>query len=182
MSLVLHRSPLHSFEPATNPRRVLCCRQCFCFDHLMDVRSPWCSDLTLVSGYLLALQWLSSNKNCPACNAKCSPPISPASSTNRLPLTPPKSPPLSISPSLKSFPTPPPSATAISFEGYQIQSTFTIEHDLPIRSFSPLSSSIIGIVSGRTPVIPASLGMAVGDFLMWFALALFISVFIPSLL
>ena len=144
--------------------------------HLGVRISPWYRVIYLLS------QWLSSNKNCPACNAKCSPPISPASSTNRLPLTPPKSPPLSISPSLKSFPTPPPSATAISFEGYQIQSTFTIEHDLPIRSFSPLSSSIIGIVSGRTPVIPASLGMAVGDFLMWFALALFISVFVPSLL
>ncbi|KAF9648172.1 hypothetical protein BDM02DRAFT_3115796 [Thelephora ganbajun] len=148
------------FEPATNPRKVLCCGQCFCFDHIMD--------------------WLSLNKICPACNTKCSPPISPSASVGRLPMTPPKSSP--TTPSLKSFPTPPPSATTVSFEGYQIQYTTTLEHELLPRSFSPLSSLIIGIVSGRTPILPASLGTAIGDFLMWSALLLFISVFIPSVL
>lgn len=146
----------------------------------MDVRSL--SDLTLILRYLPALQWLSSNKICPACNSKCSPPISPSGSTCRLPLTPPKSPPSPISPQLGSFPTPPPSTTTISFEGYQIQSIPTPDHELLPRSFSPLSSSIIAIVSGRTPVFPAHLGMMVGNFLMWSALALFISVFIPPLL
>ena len=38
-ALVLHRSTRYSFEPAKNPRKVLCCGQCFCFDHLTDVRS-----------------------------------------------------------------------------------------------------------------------------------------------
>lgn len=148
----------------------------------MDVRSSSYPGLTPISRCLPTLQWLSSNKNCPACNAKCSPPISPTGSTSRLSLTPPKTPPSPITPPLSSFPTPPPTATTVSFEGYQIQSITTLEREPPPRSFSPLSSSIIGIVSGRTPVLPASLGAAVGNFLMWSALALLISVFIPSLL
>ncbi|KAF9781831.1 hypothetical protein BJ322DRAFT_1111742 [Thelephora terrestris] len=150
------------FEPAKNPRKVLCCGQCFCFGHLMD--------------------WLSSNKNCPACNTKCSPPISPSpsASVSRLPMTPPQSPSPLATPSLGSFPTPPPTATTINFEGYQLQSTVTLEFDPLPPSFSPLSSTVVGIVCGRTPVLPTSLGTAVGDFLMWSALLLFISVFIPS--
>lgn len=148
------------FEPAKNPRKVLCCGQCFCFDHLME--------------------WLSSNKNCPACNIKCSPPISPSASVDRLISSPPKSPSPSSPPSLGSFPTPPPSATTISFESYQLRSTVTPECDPIPRSFSPLSSIVVGVVSGRTLVVPPSLGTAVGNFLMWSALLLFISVFIPS--
>jgi len=159
------------FEPAKNPRKVLCCGQCFCFDHLMN--------------------WLSSNKNCPACNTRCAPPISPSEYGGRIYVTPPKSPPKGLPRSLPNSPpksppislrsclTPPPSATAISFEGYRLQSGVTFECEPPPRSFSPLSSTIIGIVSGRAPVLPASLGTVVGDFLMWSALVLFVSVFIP---